>query len=209
MKSKAKSIEIHQGDLPDDLVFGSSVAVDTETLGLKPHRDRLCLIQVSAGDGICHLVQFPNANYENASNLKTLITDTKVTKIFHYARFDVAIIKKNLGVLCAPVYCTKIASRLVRTYSGNHGLKDVTRELVGIELNKEQQSSDWAVDTLSTDQIEYAAADVLHLHKIKEKLDKMLIREGRTKLAEACFEFLPTRTDLDLAGWGEEDIFSH
>ena len=209
MKSKAKSIEIYQGDLPDDLVFGSSVAVDTETLGLKPHRDRLCLIQVSAGDGICHLVQFPNANYENASNLKTLITDTKVTKIFHYARFDVAIIKKNLGVLCAPVYCTKIASRLVRTYSGNHGLKDVTRELVGIELNKEQQSSDWAVDTLSTDQIEYAAADVLHLHKIKEKLDKMLIREGRTKLAEACFEFLPTRTDLDLAGWGEEDIFSH
>jgi ribonuclease D len=209
MKSKAKSIEIYQGDLPDDLVFGSSVAVDTETLGLKPHRDRLCLIQVSAGDGICHLVQFPNANYEDASNLKTLITDTKVTKIFHYARFDVAIIKKNLGVLCTPVYCTKIASRLVRTYTGNHGLKDVTRELVGIELNKEQQSSDWAVDSLSADQIEYAAADVLYLHKIKEKLDEMLIREGRTKLAEACFEFLPTRTDLDLAGWGEEDIFSH
>ena len=209
MKSKAKSIEIHQGDLPENISFGSSVAVDTETLGLKPNRDRLCLIQLSAGDGTCHLVQFPNADYEKANNLKNLITDTKVTKIFHFARFDVAIIKKNLGIVCAPVYCTKIASRLVRTYTGSHGLKDITRELVGIDLNKEQQSSDWAVESLSTEQIEYAAADVLYLHEIKKKLDIMLIREDRDKLAEACFDFLPTRTDLDLAGWGDEDIFSH
>ena len=209
MKSKAKSIEIHQGDLPDNVSFGSSVAVDTETLGLKPNRDRLCLIQLSAGDGTCHLVQFPDADYEKAHNLKTLITDTKVTKIFHFARFDVAMIKKNLGIVCTPVYCTKIASRLTRTYTGSHGLKDITRELVGVELNKEQQSSDWAVETLSNEQIEYAAADVLYLHKIREKLDIMLIREDRTKLAKACFEFLLTRTDLDLAGWGDEDIFSH
>ena len=209
MKSKAKSIEIHQGDLPENISFGSSVAVDTETLGLKPNRDRLCLIQLSAGDGTCHLVQFPNADDEKANNLKNLITDTKVTKIFHFARFDVAIIKKNLGIVCAPVYCTKIASRLVRTYTGSHGLKDITRELVGIDLNKEQQSSDWAVESLSTEQIEYAAADVLYLHEIKKKLDIMLIREDRDKLAEACFDFLPTRTDLDLAGWGDEDIFSH
>jgi ribonuclease D len=209
LKSKAKSIEVHQCDLPDNLEFGSSVAVDTETLGLKPNRDRLCLVQVSAGDGTCHLVQFPAANYEKAHNLKTLFTNTNVTKIFHFARFDVAIIKKNLGVACVPVYCTKIASRLARTYTGNHGLKDVSRELVGVELNKEQQSSDWAIDSLSAEQIEYAAADVLYLHKIKDKLDMMLIREGRDKLAKACFEFLPTRTELDLAGWREEDIFSH
>lgn len=209
MKSKAKSIEVHQGDLPDSFEFGSSVAVDTETLGLKPNRDRLCLVQVSTGDGICHLVQFPEADYEKAHNLRTLFTDTNVTKIFHFARFDVAIIKKNLGVVCIPVYCTKIASRLARTYTGNHGLKDVSRELVGVELNKEQQSSDWAIESLSDEQIEYAAADVLYLHEIRDKLDIMLIREGREKLANACFEFLPTRTDLDLAGWGEEDIFSH
>ena len=209
LKRKAKSIEVHQGDLPRGLDFGSIVAVDTETLGLKPHRDRLCLVQVSAGDGICHLVQFPAADYERANNLKTLLANPAVTKIFHYARFDLATLKKNLGVICAPVYCTKIASRLARTYTSNHGLKDVTRELVGVELNKEQQSSDWAVAALSSAQIEYAAADVLYLHKIKEELDAMLIREGRDGLARACFEFLHTRIDLDLAGWGEEDIFSH
>ena len=163
------------------------------------------IVQHDAGFG----AGFEDADYEKAHNLKTLITDTKVTKIFHFARFDVAIIKKNLGIVCTPVYCTKIASRLTRTYTGSHGLKDITRELVGVELNKEQQSSDWAVETLSNEQIEYAAADVLYLHKIREKLDIMLIREDRTKLAKACFEFLLTRTDLDLAGWGDEDIFSH
>ena len=209
MKSKAKSIEVHQSDLPAGLDFGSSVAVDTETLGLKPHRDRLCVVQLSAGDGVCHLVQFPGADYGKADNLKTLMTAPDVTKIFHFARFDVATIRKHLGVACAPVYCTKIASRLARTYTGSHGLKDVTRELVGVELNKEQQLSDWAAETLSPNQIEYAAADVLYLHEIKDKLDAMLIREGRAELARACFEFLPTRAALDLAGWGEDDIFSH
>ena len=209
MKSKAKSIEVHQSDLPGGLDFGASVAVDTETLGLKHHRDRLCVVQLSAGDGICHLVQFPGADYGKAENLKALMADSDVTKIFHFARFDVATIRKYLGVACAPVYCTKIASRLARTYTGNHGLKDVTRELVGVELNKDQQSSDWAVETLTPKQAEYAAADVLYLHEIRDKLDAMLIREGRAELARACFEFLPTRTDLDLAGWGEEDIFTH
>ena len=209
LKSKAKSIEVHQSDLPGGLGFGSSVAVDTETLGLKHHRDRLCVVQVSAGDGICHLVQFPGADYGKADNLKALMADPDVTKIFHYARFDVTTIRKYLGVICAPVYCTKIASRLARTYTGSHGLKDVTLELVGVELNKDQQSSDWAAETLSPKQIEYAAADVLYLHEIRDKLDAMLIREGRTELARTCFEFLSTRADLDLLGWGEEDIFSH
>ena len=209
MGSKAKSIEVHQGDLPSGINFGSSVAVDTETLGLKPHRDRLCLVQVSVGDGICHLVQFAEADYKNSKNLKKLLVNKSVIKIFHYARFDVATLKKHLGVICKPVYCTKIASRLARTYTSNHGLKDIVRELVGVELNKEQQSSDWAVTALSSEQIEYAAADVLYLHKIKEKLDKMLAREKREELAQSCFEFIPTRIDLDLAGWGEEDIFSH
>ena len=209
MKSKAKSIEVHQGDLPGGLDFGSSVAVDTETLGLKPHRDRLCVVQVSAGGGVCHLVQFPGADYAKADNLRALMVDPGVTKIFHYARFDIATILKYLGVACAPVYCTKIASRLARTYTSSHGLKDVCRELVGVEMNKDQQSSDWAAETLSPQQIEYAAADVLYLHEIRLKLDKMLNREGRDELARACFNFLPTRADLDLAGWGEEDIFSH
>ncbi|MBC8339109.1 MAG: ribonuclease D [Rhodospirillales bacterium] len=209
MKSKAKSIEIHQGDLPGGLDFGSSVAVDSETLGLKPHRDRLCVVQVSAGDGVCHLVQFPGADYGKADNLKALMADDGVTKIFHYARFDVAVIRKYLGVVCTPVYCTKIASRLARTYTSNHGLKDVCRELVGVDMNKEQQSSDWAVETLSPAQAEYAAADVLYLHQIRNRLDEMLERDGRRELASACFEFLTTRADLDLAGWGEEDIFSH
>jgi len=209
LKSKAKSIEIHQGDLPGGLDFGSSVAVDSETLGLKPNRDRLCVVQVSAGDGVCHLVQFPGADYGKADNLKALMADDGVTKIFHYARFDVAVIRKYLGVVCTPVYCTKIASRLARTYTSNHGLKDVCRELVGVDMNKEQQSSDWAVETLSPAQAEYAAADVLYLHQIRNRLDEMLERDGRRELASACFEFLTTRADLDLAGWGEEDIFSH
>ena len=188
--------------------FGDSVAVDTEAQGLNPNRDRLCVVQVSAGGGACHLVQFPDADF-TAPNLKALFTDDAVTKIFHYARFDVAIIKKYMGVVCGPVYCTKIASKLSRTYTGNHGLKDVCKELVNIDLSKEQQSSDWAVETLSPSQIEYAAADVLYLHQIRDELDKILQREGRSDLARACFEFLSTRADLDLGGWSDEDIFAH
>jgi ribonuclease D len=208
LKSKAKSIEVYQGDLPAGMSFGDSVAVDTEAQGLKPNRDRLCMVQVSAGGGVCHLVQFPDADF-TAPNLKALFTDDAVTKIFHYARFDVAIIKKYMGVVCGPVYCTKIASKLSRTYTGNHGLKDVCKELVNIDLSKEQQSSDWAVETLSPSQIEYAAADVLYLHQIRDELDKILQREGRSDLARACFEFLSTRADLDLGGWSDEDIFAH
>lgn len=208
MKSKAKSIEVYQGDLPAGMGFGDSVAVDTEAQGLNPNRDRLCVVQVSAGGGVCHLVQFPDADF-TAPNLKALFTDDAVTKIFHYARFDVAIIKKYMGVVCGPVYCTKIASKLSRTYTGNHGLKDVCKELVNIDLSKEQQSSDWAVETLSPSQIEYAAADVLYLHQIRDELDKILQREGRSDLARACFEFLSTRADLDLGGWSDEDIFAH
>ena len=208
MKRKAKSIEVYQGDLPAGMSFGDSVAVDTEAQGLNPNRDRLCVVQVSAGGGVCHLVQFPDADF-TAPNLKALFTDDAVTKIFHYARFDVAIIKKYMGVVCGPVYCTKIASKLSRTYTGNHGLKDVCKELVNIDLSKEQQSSDWAVETLSPSQIEYAAADVLYLHQIRDELDKILQREGRSDLARACFEFLSTRADLDLGGWSDEDIFAH
>jgi len=208
LKSKAKSIEVYQGDLPAGMGFGDSVAVDTEAQGLNPNRDRLCVVQVSAGGGVCHLVQFPDADF-TAPNLKALFTDDAVTKIFHYARFDVAIIKKYMGVVCGPVYCTKIASKLSRTYTGNHGLKDVCKELVNIDLSKEQQSSDWAVETLSPSQIEYAAADVLYLHQIRDELDKILQREGRSDLARACFEFLSTRADLDLGGWSDEDIFAH
>ena len=208
MKSKAKSIEVYQGDLPAGMSFGDSVAVDTEAQGLNPNRDRLCVVQVSAGGGVCHLVQFPDADF-TAPNLKALFTDDAVTKIFHYARFDVAIIKKYMGVVCGPVYCTKIASKLSRTYTGNHGLKDVCKELVNIDLSKEQQSSDWAVETLSPSQIEYAAAAVLYLHQIRDELDKILQREGRSDLARACFEFLSTRADLDLGGWSDEDIFAH
>jgi ribonuclease D len=208
LKSKAKSIEVHQADLPDGLDFGDIVAVDTETQGLRVHRDRLCLVQVSAGDGHCHLVQFPDADYR-APNLKALFQDAGVTKIFHYARFDVATIRKYLNVACAPVYCTKIASRLARTYTGNHGLKDVCKELLSIDMSKDQQSSDWAAETLSPEQIEYAAADVLHLHEIRAQLEAMLVREGRSELAKACFDFLATRAELDLSGWGEDDIFAH
>lgn len=208
MKAKAKSIELHKGDLPSGLDFGASVAVDTEALGLNVPRDRICLVQLSAGDGVCHLVQLADGEYA-APNLKKLMTDPAVTKIFHYARFDVAIMKQYLGIDVAPVYCTKIASRLVRTYTDRHGLKDLCRELLDVELSKEQQSSDWAAETLSKEQMVYAAADVLHLHRLQAELDRMLARQGRTELARACFDFLGTRTDLDLAGWPEEDIFAH
>ena len=207
-KREAKSIELHKGDLPVGVSFGDSVAVDTETQGLNPLRDRLCVIQLSAGDGVCHLVQFAADDYD-APNLRALLSDTSVSKIFHFARFDVAIIKRYLGVNVAPLFCTKIASKLVRTYTDRHGLKDVTRELLNIELSKEQQSSDWAAAELSPEQLKYAAADVLNLYDIRAQLQMMLEREDRMALAEACFEFLATRAELDLGGWSETDIFAH
>ncbi len=202
------SIELHQGDLPDGIDFGDSVAIDTETMGLNPHRDRLCLVQLSAGDGVCHLVQIP-ATDRKAPNLTRLLADPNVVKLFHFARFDIAALKNGLGVDCAPVYCTKIASKLVRTYTDRHGLKDLCRELLDVDLSKQQQSSDWGAKTLSKAQKIYAASDVLHLHALREKLDEMLRREGRTHLAEAAFGFLPTRAELDLSGWEETDIFAH
>ncbi|HMM14704.1 MAG TPA: ribonuclease D [Parvibaculum sp.] len=202
------AITLHKGDLPNGLSFGASVAVDSETLGLNPHRDPLCVVQLSAGDGNAHLVQLDRTSYD-APNLRALMTDPKVLKIFHFARFDVAVIERYLGVVTSPVYCTKIASKLVRTYTDRHGLKDLCKELLNIDLSKQQQSSDWGADQLSDAQLAYAASDVLHLHEIKAILDRMLAREGRTELANACFGFLPVRAALDLAGWPEEDIFAH
>jgi ribonuclease D len=201
-------IKLHKNDLPDGLDLGNSVAIDTETLGLNPFRDRLCLAQLSAGDGVCHAVQFEPGQYA-APNLKKLLTDRKVTKLFHYARFDVAVFRRYLGVMTAPIYCTKIASKLVRTYTDKHGLKDLVRELLGTDLSKEQQSSDWGAPTLTEKQLAYAANDVAYLHRLREQLDAMLAREGRTQLAAACFQFLPARAQLDLAGWAETDIFAH
>ncbi|MGB5949135.1 MAG: ribonuclease H-like domain-containing protein [Parvibaculum sp.] len=202
------AITLHKGDLPNGLSFGASVAVDSETLGLNPHRDPLCVVQLSAGDGNAHLVQLDRTSYD-APNLRALMTDPKVLKIFHFARFDVAVIERYLGVVTSPIYCTKIASKLVRTYTDRHGLKDLCKELLNIDLSKQQQSSDWGADQLSDAQLAYAASDVLHLHEIKAILDRMLAREGRTELANACFGFLPVRAALDLAGWPEEDIFAH
>ena len=201
-------VHVHRGDIPAGMDFGDAVAVDTETQGLNLQRDRLCVVQLSAGDGVCHLVQLAAGEYA-APNLKALMTDPAVTKIFHFARFDVAIMKRWLGITINPVYCTKIASKLVRTYTDRHGLKDVSRELLGIELSKAQQSSDWAAEDLNEAQHVYAASDVLNLHAIREKLQEMLEREGRADLAEACFAFLETRAELDLAGWPETDIFAH
>ncbi len=203
-----KSIELHRGDLPAGIDFGTAVAVDTEATGLSPVRDRLCLVQLSAGDGVCHLVQFEKGVYD-APNLNALFEDGAVTKMFHYARFDMMMLRRHLGVVCEPVYCTRTASKLVRTYTQSHGLKHLCRELIGVELDKEQQSSDWAADTLSEAQLSYAAADVLYLHALAEKLDAMLVREGRTDLARACFGFLKTRIELDLSGWEDMDIFAH
>ena len=200
---------LHRGDLPPGLTFGDSVAIDTETMGLNPHRDRLCLVQLSRGDGDCHLVQFPPGESVDAPNLAALLADEAVLKIFHFARFDIAVLEHALGVRCAPVYCTKIASRLSRTFTDRHGLKDLCRDLLGVEISKQQQSSDWGADQLSSNQLDYAANDVLHLHPLKEKLDEMLAREERTELAEACFAFLPYRARLDLEGWPEVDIFAH
>ena len=202
------SIVLHKNDLPTGLSFGPSVAVDTETLGLNINRDRLCLVQLSSGDGTAHLVQFDGRDY-SAPNLKALLTDKAVLKIFHFARFDIAVLEKYLGVVTTPIYCTKIVSKLVRTYTDRHGLKDLVAELAGVELSKQQQSSDWAAGELSQQQLAYVASDVLHLHAVKAKLDAMLARDGRQAYAEAAFGFLPTRAKLDLAGFGEDDIFSH
>lgn len=201
-------ITLHRGDLAEGVTFGDSVAIDSETLGLNPHRDRLCLVQLSAGDGTAHLVQFDGSNYD-APRLKAVLEDSGVLKIFHFARFDVAVMHKYLGVLATPIYCTKIASKLVRTYTDRHGLKDVVSELAGVELSKQQQSSDWAATELSEQQLAYAASDVLYLHTVKRRLDQMLEREGRTQLAQRAFDFLATRAELDLKGFGDIDIFSH
>jgi len=201
-------IDLHDGDLPDGLDLGPVVAIDTETMGLNPHRDRLCLVQLSAGDGRCHLVQLRQGRYD-APNLKRLLADPGTLKLFHFARFDVAVLYKYLGVMTQPVYCTKIASKLVRTFTDRHGLKDLCKELVGVELSKQQQSSDWGAAELSAEQLKYAASDVLYLHEMKARLDAMLVREGRMELAEACFRFLPARALLDLGGWEDPDIFAH
>jgi ribonuclease D len=202
------TIRLHRGDLPDLSRYTTSVAIDTETMGLNPHRDRLCVVQMSNGDGSADIVQVPKG-HTDAPNLKKLLADPAITKIFHFARFDLAALYHAFGVMPQPVYCTKIASRLSRTYTDRHGLKDLVREMLNIELSKQQQSSDWGSESLSEAQLAYAASDVLHLHALREKLDPMLAREGRMDLAKACFEFLPSRARLDLQGWEAEDIFAH
>ena len=206
------TVRLHRGDLPDLTRYTDSVAIDTETMGLHPHRDRLCLVQVSNGDGSADVVQIPKDHGKgpaDAPNLKALLANPKITKIFHFARFDLAALYNAFGVMAKPVYCTKIASRLTRTYTDRHGLKDLVREVLNIDLSKQQQSSDWGAPSLSEAQLAYAASDVLHLHQLRDKLDAMLVRAGRAAFAKACFDFLPTRSRLDLLGWGEEDIFSH
>ena len=202
------TIRLHKGDLPDLDKYGDSVAIDTETLGLKPHRDRLCVVQLSPGDGSADIVQIAK-DQTSAPNIEKLLNDNSITKLFHFGRFDIAVLHNAFGALTRNVYCTKIASRLTRTYTDRHGLKDICRELLGVELSKQQQSSDWAADNLSQAQQAYAASDVLYLHRLKEALDLRLEREDRTELAQACFAFLPDRCLLDLAGWDEEDIFAH
>jgi len=206
------TVRLHRGDLPDLSRYTDSVAIDTETMGLHPHRDRLCVVQMSNGDGSADVVQIPRGygmDHSDARNLKALLANPKVTKIFHFARFDIAALYNAFGVMPQPVYCTKIASRLSRTYTDRHGLKDLVREVLNIDLSKQQQSSDWGAQALSEAQLAYAASDVLHLHALRERLDAMLAREDRLGLAQACFEFLPTRARLDLQGWDTEDIFAH
>ena len=203
-----KNIHVHRGDLPAGLDLGPSVAIDTETMGLNVWRDRLCLVQLSAGDGVCHMVQFTRGRFD-APNLAKLLSDPKRLKIFHFGRFDIAMMLRYLGTLAKPVYCTRTASKLVRTMTDKHGLKDLCRELLGVEISKQQQSSDWGAPQLNDEQLVYAAADVLYLHALKAKLDELLAREGRSALAQACFDFLPHRAELDLAGWAEGDIFEH
>ena len=202
------TIHVHKGDLPTGLEFQESVAIDTETLGLNPHRDRLCAVQLSSGDGSAHVIQI-TLGQSAAPNLVQLLVNPGITKIFHFGRFDIAMLAKAFGPMVAPVYCTKIASKLARTYTDRHGLKDLSRELLGIDLSKQQQSSDWGADILTEAQLTYAASDVLHLHALRRILDIMLNREGRMDVARACFEFLPVRARLDLMGWPENDIFAH
>ncbi|WP_150285801.1 ribonuclease D [Rhabdaerophilum calidifontis] len=202
------TIRLHRGDLPNRIPAGAIVAIDTETLGLVPHRDRLCVVQLSTGDGTADVIQIAPGQ-RAAPNLAAMLADPAILKLFHFARFDLAVLRHAFGVMPAPVYCTKIASRLTRTYTDRHGLKDITRELLGVDLSKQQQSSDWGAETLSEAQLAYAASDVLHLHALKERFDTLLAREGRTELARACFEFLPARAMLDLGGWPEVDIFAH
>jgi ribonuclease D len=202
------TVRLHRGDLSDLSAYGAVVAIDTETLGLNPHRDRLCVVQLSSGDGSADVVQIP-AGKVASPNLVRLLSDPKILKLFHFARFDLAVLYKAYGVMAGPVYCTKIASKLTRTYTDKHGLKDLVRELLGIDLSKQQQSSDWGAAKLTDAQLTYAASDVLHLHALKERLDQMLARENRAALAEACFRFLPTRVELDLGGWADTDVFAH
>ncbi|HEX2652413.1 MAG TPA: ribonuclease H-like domain-containing protein [Xanthobacteraceae bacterium] len=202
------TIRFHRGDLPDLARYKGAVAIDTETMGLEPHRDRLCVVQLSPGDGSADVVQIP-PGATKAPNLTKLLADQTVVKIFHFARFDLAALYKTFGVMPMPVYCTKIASRLTRTYTDKHGLKDLTRDMLGIDLSKQQQLSDWGAPELTDAQLAYAAADVLHLHALKQKLDALLVREGRDEVAAACFRFLPDRAKLDLSGWAAEDIFAH
>jgi ribonuclease D len=201
------TVELHKGDLPHGRAWGDAVAIDTETLGLNPYRDRLCLVQLSKGDGNAQLVQIGRSH--DAPELTRLLADESVLKLFHFGRFDMAVLKHAFGVMPRPVYCTKVASKLARTFTDRHGLKDLCRELLGIDLSKQQQSSDWGAERLTQEQLNYAASDVLHLHALKEKLDAMLVREGREGLARACFAFLPTRAELDLRGWSEIDPFAH
>lgn len=204
-------VHLHENDLPAGLVWGAAVGVDSETMGLNLQRDRLCLVQLSSGDGTAHLVRFANGNFD-APNLRALLVNPAVTKIFHYARFDVAAFLQYLGVITMPVFCTKIASRLIRTFSDRHGLKELVKEICGIDLSKQQQSSDWGAPSLNNEQLQYAASDVLYLHALRDELVKRLTREGRLELAHECFAFLPTRVRLDLLGWGqsfENDVFSH
>ncbi len=207
MANEAPSPILHRNDLPADLDLGPVIAIDTETMGLNHRRDRLCLVQLSSGDGQAHLVQLVDGY--DAPNLKALLTDPARLKLFHFARFDIAALQAYLGVTTAPVYCTKIASRLVRTFTDRHGLKDLVRDVLGIEISKQMQSSDWGAAVLSPEQLRYAASDVLHLHALRARLDEMLAREGRSQLAAACFTFLPVRAALDLAGWDDMDIFAH
>ena len=202
------TVRLHRGDLPDLTRYRDAVAIDTETMGLHPHRDRLCVVQLSSGDGSADVVQIPKG-HTDAPNLKALLADPAITKIFHFARFDVGMLFHAFGVMPQPVYCTKIASRLARTYTDRHGLKDLVREVLNIDLSKQQQSSDWGAQQLTEVQLAYAASDVLHLHALRERLDAMLAREGRTAVAQACFEFLPTRARLDLGGFEADDIFAH
>jgi len=208
MAQKDKNIKLYKNDLPINIRFKGSIAIDTETMGLNINNDRLCLIQISDGNGNSYIVQFLKNCYD-APNLKKILDDEKILKIFHYARFDIAIIKKSLGIMCKPIYCTKIASKLARTFTDRHGLKDLCKDLLKIDLNKQSQTSDWGNENLTENQLEYAANDVLYLHEIKNKLDKIIDREGKQHLAEACFKFLGTRAEFDLLGWQDKDIFQH